>query len=287
MAALLVAVPFHRVHQVPLSIAGVARQPPGFDVEQFSAEISLNLKYGLQNADLYGRASDVYQFPDHDLTLSRPLSPGQKTWLSDNEEALRLALEASVDPFCFFGDPFSEKDLPAAIHHGDALVSLIRASGHQLEQDGNLENASDRYLAALHVTAQLSPVTPWPKTQSSLRATFADLAAWGASPAQSSQQITDVISRLDLHDTDYLKTSEQLKVAYLIARRSILDGRGNSFLENDEELSNTTAARRGPKTFVDTLMPWEKRSRRSSAEPTDLLGDAEKRRCLSGIELTG
>ncbi|HEY2761582.1 MAG TPA: hypothetical protein VGI75_12585, partial [Pirellulales bacterium] len=270
MAALLVAVPIYRVQQIPariggdiggkLSSANIKAELPGFDVDQFAAAIRENRKAGQKTADLYRQAVAEYEYPQKTLRLDGLLSADQGQWLAANEKALNLALEAGGQPHCYFGDPLTEMELPPALMHGGLLSDLLRTSGKQLEAEGDLDGALDRYFAALHATAQLSPVTPWPQTSRSLEADFAAIAAWGATENVTYERVHQAIDRLAGLNSDYLHTADNANITYLVARRSILAGKGNScFPLYDLTADQMSEARRRLEREViwGTLMPWE------------------------------
>ncbi len=236
MCALLIAVPTYRVQQIPTKFeyidsrtSTVTTQPFFVDSYQLFNTINQNLKAGQETADLYRQAAAEYVYPSQTLTLGGSLTADQVEWLEANKKTLDFALQASGRPHCYFGDPLKETELPPALMHGSLLSDLIRTSGKQLEADGDLDAALDRYFAALHTTAQLSSVTSWPQTQRSLAADFAAIAAWGANENITGEQIHHAIDRLAALDLDYLDTVDNAKITYFAARHSILAGKGNSF----------------------------------------------------------
>ncbi len=143
-AILLVAVPIYRVHQVPLV-------SPGFDPQEFVATFPQD---ALKTADLYLRANDLYVAAplDSDSRLidfvedaGRPPSDQAIKWLTDNADALDLTLEATKHPVCQFRNPAGRQNyLPEP--RGYHPISLVIVSGRQLEAEGKLDEALDRYL---------------------------------------------------------------------------------------------------------------------------------------------
>ena len=116
---LCLLVGFYRVHQIPL-------ESPGFDPEQFEA----NLSEAFATGDLYTQAKNLYVNTKEELNLERPFTDEQRDFLRKNAESLSLQLEASQRSSCAFREPTTYP-----------LNYLINLSGHELEAEGNLDEA--------------------------------------------------------------------------------------------------------------------------------------------------
>ena len=63
-------------------------------------------------------------------------------------------MKAAQQPNCIFYDPASEKHFAGVM--GDRIFDpLLLTSGRQLEAEGKLDEALDRYLAALRVISDI------------------------------------------------------------------------------------------------------------------------------------
>ena len=137
---MLIALPIYRVCQIR-SVS------PGFDVPAFEAEATPE---ALATGDLYRKASKLFVFPKQEseqekLGLGRPFNEQQREFLKKNADALALELEACGRRSCAFSDADTF-----------SLDLLLKLSGHELEADGKLDEALERYLSAAHVVIQFA-----------------------------------------------------------------------------------------------------------------------------------
>jgi hypothetical protein len=216
---LLIAVPLYRVHQVP-------DVSPGFYPTQYETEIKANLAAGTVTADLCRKASDLLRsHPRHaepadsepkwtEREISRPPIQPDQDWLKENSAALALLLEASHRPICMFRDPRKENDWPS-FHGQERLPDLMLVSARQLEGEGKLDAALDRYFATLHVCAHLGEV----RGNDSFPDLFRQMAYWGAQKGQSPERIAGALKQLQAIDLQMLRLDESIKSDYILGLR--------------------------------------------------------------------
>jgi hypothetical protein len=219
---LLIAVPVFRVHQVPIV-------SPGFDSVQYEAEIKANLAAGTITADMYRRASELLtnrpmSLEDFDSEsawkereTARPPVQADQDWLKKNSAALALLLKASERPICIFGDPRKAGDWPN-FNGQFGLPDLMLVSARQLEGEGKLDAALDRYFATLHVAAQLNEVG----RNLSFPELFRQLAYWGPQKGQTPERIAGALKRLQAIDSRFLRLDENLESDFILGERAAM-----------------------------------------------------------------
>jgi ABC-type transport system involved in multi-copper enzyme maturation permease subunit len=215
-AAISIAVVLHRAYQIPLV-------SPGFDPAAFVASTPRD---AMETADLYGRASDQYADPPKresgDWWIGiprRPLSERQLAWLKENHDCLALLLQAAGRPNCAFVDP---RHPHSPYFRQDFLMAaLVLVSGIELEQGGKLEEALDRYFAALRVNSDLGQFRILHGSSlSAPPAVLGELPIWAAQKGQSTEVIRAALARLKAIEPDALHLDDTLKLAYLVAREA-------------------------------------------------------------------
>jgi len=218
---LLVAVPWYRVHEIPLV-------KPGLDSEAYLATFTRPAK---DTADLYLRAGEQYMPSSEYLGIARgpqyrgsaALTPAETEWLNNNKESLNLVLEASRRPECAFGDPTSDtgRVLVRSVHR---LPRLVVASARQLEGEGKLDESLDRYFAAIKVISQLSdPGIEFGlgRPPDELAMVFSELEHWALAKDQTAERIGAAIKRLAALDDSVLQINQSLEFNFVLARRYV------------------------------------------------------------------
>src|SRR5262249_18998124 len=84
-------------------------------------------------------SSEMYQAP----------TPAEKKWLDANSETVQLLVEAAQRSECYFYDPTTAMKFNWTPSYIREFVDLMLLSGRQLEVDGRLDDAFDRYLLTL------------------------------------------------------------------------------------------------------------------------------------------
>lgn len=232
-AAIMAAAINHRVKQVP-------EGPLDFNVAQYEAGMT---EASRETAAMYRRADELLVF-----------DPEGHMHLEDNAESLALLVEAGRRESCTLDDPRRSSD-EMELNHALSLVQLMLSSAGQLERDGNLDAALDRYFETLHV------ISHWQqhKASRSKRNSGADfvemvlrrLVAWSTQPGQTPERIKGAIERLSAVDNSMLHIDDGLKSNHILVRRA-LDG-------DPSELAGLIGERPGLTMHLLRLrLPWEK-----------------------------
>ena len=268
--ALMIAVPRYRMHQIP-------DFSPGFDVAQYEQQIQANLAAGTETADMYRKAGDeITQRPPSEGTMeekaedsllresARPPVEVDQNWLKENESVVSLLLEASQRPSCTFGNPLTENDFPYLEKSWD-LIRILVLSAHQLEADGKLDEALDRYFAILQIESHFSES---PYSSSGYRDVFRQLPLWALQKGQTSERIMVAVRRLQNLNLDMLRLDEHLKDDYIIARRQISgDPTAPPLNEDGIRMNVGRESQRVPRLMISgkaaellwlKLQPWER-----------------------------
>ena len=213
------AVILFRVHQMP-------DDPPGFDVGQFEEQVQAHLAEGMATADVLRRAIDLISTPPgglEDRSNSAALAEQDRGWLQNNSRCLKLLLDASGRPYCYFGDPATETQL-TFIDKKLELTQLMLVSARQLEEEGDLDAALDRCFATLRMTSHLAAadgsIQPYGEVAEPrlFHDVFNHLAHWMARRGQTSERIRGAIERLESVDSRILRLDEKLKTDYVLAQ---------------------------------------------------------------------
>ncbi len=210
-AALLIAVPLYRVYQIP-------DVSPGFSPDEYARSMTPTAEEK-KTAEMYLRAGRLLDWPkDREGSPSDPFSRAPKgselEFLRMNSEPLALALEAAKRPE---SPPFGRTD-----GGSEGLITLLEISGRQLESEGKLDDAWERYFAAIQIERSLQN-SAWRYYSNSL-ATYSQLALWAAQPGQTRERIVAAIKQLEQFETTLPPLAEVLKDEYLDIRRLIRGG---------------------------------------------------------------
>jgi len=298
-AALAIAVPVYRVHQVPLL-------SPGFDVAQYETQIKAKLDAGLATAKMYRDAADALRridwnlddlpgashldeseqiaLADHhaeimaalkrardknedppnlrDLAIYYSAEVGQepteaeKKWLDENVKSLELLIAAAQQPDCIFFDPATAQQF-AFIVNRRSLVQLMLTSGRELTAEGKLDEALDRYFAALVVVRdiysdQMFYLSDREMTDD-LRRVFLQIADWSGQKGQTPQRLRAAIAQLQATDASVLRMDDLVKNNYLLTQRLVT---GDSELRQHYYPANWPQKMQH-EILWSTLMPWE------------------------------
>ncbi|MHB1037015.1 MAG: hypothetical protein ACYC35_19465, partial [Pirellulales bacterium] len=237
-AALVAAVPLYRVYSIP---AG----GPGFSVEEFARSVTAEER---ATAEMYRRACDLYVPPEDEgetkivrggvepgtvVAPSPPaapwpdsssLRPGQLAWLKTNQEALATVMKATARPDCAFFDPAAAELVVKDLARLKILFSLLKSDARRCEDEGQLDQAFDRYMAALRMSRHLR------QRNVSQGADIADqieqevgycLVCWAARPGQTRARIGEAMLRLGELNQRLPSKADAIKADYLMTRRAL------------------------------------------------------------------
>ena len=249
---LMVAVPYYRVHEIP-------DVSPGFEPAAYPAEITPEAK---ATAELYRRANELY------VSVPQPIQPepadnvgraphhNQLQWLKNNSESLALVLEASRSDSCALDDPATMTSI-TWLPNGAPLIQLIVTSGRQLEAEGKLDEALDRYLTALKVIDHWTRFALYNEVFhriASANRVFSQLNYWASQKGQTPERIAAAIKRIGELDLIAPRIQDALESNYIITRRYL---RGDEsvlpVLYPNKKVSGPTQSQ----ILWRKLMPWE------------------------------
>jgi hypothetical protein len=244
--ALVIAVPVHRVQQIPFV-------DPGFDPEEYLSETTPEAR---ETAALFRRSSERYievdrTEPDEEAEFSgRAPTRAELNWLEVNAYSLALTLEASRRPTCNSDDPSM---MPARWQRYEyGMISLILISGRQLEAEGKLDEALDRYFAALRVFVFWKDY----RLMYAVDRVFSEFASWATQKGQTGELIGAAIKKLQAVDPSVLRLEDRVKADYIVARRAVFgDVEAWLALTGQSKADDQIMER----VLWAKLMPWEKR----------------------------
>ena len=255
--AILIAVPIHRVHQVP-------ETSPGFDVQEFRDHIDAIWPDAHETAELYRKAADQIKALGREPDSEHSTAAEREQWFADIEQPIQLIIEASNRPNCLFVNPFTEQSLPV---YDARPIWLLRGSAEHLQSNGQLDAALDRYLIALRVADQLSQCFSGVSDRWEVHFVLDDIAKWSGESGQTPERLRGALERLKEFNHDSLHFDDQLKSVYVITARA-LAGDKNAL---DMFYAMSIPGERGQETqrqkLIDSnityqrlwaiLMPWE------------------------------
>jgi hypothetical protein len=161
---------------------------------------------------LPGSADD----PEDRIAAGGPLSAEQLAWLEANREVVSMVLEASRRSDCDFFNPLSPFDLPRQVVR---LAGLVFLSGRQLEADGNVDAALERYLSVLRVAGHLRRRASSPGNADAVELWINEyLPYWAARPGQTSRRVLVAVRRADDVLAASPPRSDCIKSHYLLLR---------------------------------------------------------------------
>ena len=210
--ALLVAIPCYRLYQIPLF-------DPGFSVEEFSRPQTAEEKVAV---DTYRRAWETLNAlgGHREMGLSdEDRRKAKFAWVDDNRNSIAFALEASeMTGSCFF-DPVNSDPVRWRLRE---LGDLVIASGQKLESEGNLDEALDRYLAALRMSIHARSRAEWGWAGRDVEASVCRrLPEWAACLGQTPKRIATAIRRFDEVAQQIPSPRDGLKARHVVTQHLI------------------------------------------------------------------
>jgi ABC-2 family transporter protein len=244
LAVLLIAVPLYRIYQIP----DVA---PGFSPDEYARSIAPT-EAAKETADMYRSAADSLDWMDWD-DWNKLSTAKKQEWINANERALTLLLQANKRPDCsFFDVPYDDRTFRDRVYR---LFALVERSAAQLEFSGKLDEAWERYVAALRFAHHLRQGTGswiWDTANSNEGDVYGRLPKWAAQPGQSRERIVAAIKQLDELEESRPWSSDAIKSDYLRLRR-IVTGGPDAIASSGIEGATTSEA------ITWSLLPWERR----------------------------
>ncbi|MHB8897858.1 MAG: hypothetical protein ACYC6Y_03825, partial [Thermoguttaceae bacterium] len=239
-AGILAGACLHRAYELPLV-------EPGFDPTPLTVPATHEAE---ETARMYARA--------HELAGGQPRDP-------DMEQAADLVLEASKRPQCdslvnYLGEArFREKVRE--------LVRLVRDSGRQLQRQGELDKAADRYLAGLRMARHL-----YLDAQANViadeveRDVLDDLVEWAGQTGQNKDLVLKTLREVE-QLTAHPAPCDYLVKARYVAATKLLDGS----LEDLFAATGSGAIQETAPALMLYWFPWEReRARRMVCWLTDV-----------------
>jgi len=214
---LFTAVPLFRAYEIPVV-------DPGFSPEQYARPLTAAKQATL---DLYLDAQkrivplgDFY--PKNSVRnwdRTGPLPPQEIAWIDANQKAIAVTLEASRRKECgYFGDSLRQGyDLLDFAH-------LLVVSGVRLEEQGNLEAALERYMAAIRIAVQLRSASTisWEPDRIE-QETYDLLPYWAARPKQTPERILAAAREIRELTANLPADTDAVKLEY-VGLRDALQG---------------------------------------------------------------
>ncbi len=160
-----------------------------------------------ETAAMYRRANELLVVGDQG-----------RTQLDENRESLALLVEASRRENCTLDDPRKSSD-DSPLSRPLRLIELMLASGGELEREGKLDAALDRYFETLRVISHWQQHKP-SRIVSHQGAFYVDLVlprivTWSTQPGQTPERIKGAIERLSAVDDSILHLDDGLKSNYI------------------------------------------------------------------------
>jgi hypothetical protein len=253
--ALLTAAPLYRIYSVPLIGAGFSLEPydrPMTREEQTTLDLYMQAHFkvarlGLDRYNALRLARDAGHRPS--------IMAAEATWVRQNREVIDAALKAGERPFSV--------RVVAQLSQWQTsyLADLLICSASQLEEEGKLDAAMQRYLAAIKIAVQLHAWYPiqWPPYAFDLNRgnqieieIYARLPRWAARPGQTPERLLAAARQLEKL-TAHIPTSDGIKAAHCCIRR---------FLLGDVRAINRTEVNYSQPVPALTLfwlrLPWER-----------------------------
>jgi hypothetical protein len=265
LVLILVAIPFVRVYQIPEVDPGVSLEESAHPVtpeekataelylkaqgQMFEATGKLNRLAGSLAAAPVGNSPPGVAMPSPaQFSVEAPknesdaaLTKSEAAWLQANQEALALVLQASQRKNASFDEP-----VPLAAE----LTRLVVLSARQLESEGKLDAALDRYLAALRVCYHLWQRQRWQQNENLERPICERLVWWATRRGQTRAQIVTAIRRLREAAVEAPSPYEEIESGYRRTRQ---------MLDNVADLKPASRSDDEPLLrFALRWLPWER-----------------------------
>ena len=242
--ALLVAVPLYRIHQIP-------EVSPGFSMEEYTGPRGRSVEDDI-TVDMYRSAYSRALRPQKPPSLSRyepqDSRPLKSLGCATNDTAIELAMKACQRPT---GNLANHSLLPSG-ENFSLLARLLTCAAVVKQDDGKLDAALDRYLAAVRIAVVVHKCFPMPILRhepyvaagSSIEWEIYDhLPFWAAGSGQNRRRILDAMRQLEQLTCD-VTPSESVKLAHF---------RAKLFLSGDVRHFPPL-----PLTEVWLRLPWER-----------------------------
>lgn len=186
-------------------------------------------------------------------------------WLEENREALTLTLAAAERPTCEFSPDIAARinSMPADLALFQRLPALVITSGRQLEHEGRLDEAFDRYRVALQIAQHFGQSLGYQQCFFIQRNAYDRLRGWAAHPEQSLERLQRAIEILNdqpnnAPDMVLVSTTRRLEVL-----KDAYRDRSRSLSERLGELAPLSPDIEASLTAIDRWFPWERvRARR-------------------------
>ena len=275
----MTAVILVRIYEIP-------RVEPGFDVDDFLKPPTAEQ---LETLRLYDQAQQnsrpmQRRIESGAASAPQPGVPGQpetekeptldelRRWVADNQTTIVLTLEASRHPVCAIWDAARGQTRVAGRLF--LLDELLLASACVLEADGKLDEAWERYTAALHLAnckRTRAPGFIYFDGDGIERQVFGQLPQWAGHSQQEPKRIRTAIHNLELLSREVPSATTIVEDAYVeavvcldadLARRAPNDprfggaGRATRWLLPWETARTTRLARRLPPAVSRELKRW-------------------------------
>lgn len=214
---LVAGVAAFRVWEIPVN-------GPGFDVNDVSVK---TLPAEEATAAIYQQASEALVASAKIAEYKElPAQAGwlhatfeERQWLRENQSALELTLLATAQrhgAFAVQHDAESLLHTPAAKAY--PLGNLLLLSARQLEANGELDKALERYVSALRLArhvAHRGSLVPWSMGNALQCRVYQWLMLWAADPEQDQQKLAGALKRVEAESSDFPPASTALKIEYL------------------------------------------------------------------------
>ncbi len=262
IAVMVGAIPFYRVYSVPAV-------EPGFSVKAFTRPATPD---ELATEQMYRKAWATHRWPKGDainmstltgedkhrqagdtvVLKSEPLLPEQIAWIKANAKAIDLAVRASRRPWGPAFDPRNRSPEYYRFRDGvRTLGQLVASSAEQLAQEGKLDEALDRYLAALSVSVHLRSRSArlWMADQLEKRVQM-DLLTWAAHADQTPERLKRALDEVTKLLAEPPSIDNRIKADWVDGRLRLADADTWSLFGNPWEQTIQRAALK--------WLPWEK-----------------------------
>lgn len=282
--AIATSVCMYRVYSVPYA-------DPGFDPQEYAKPATSEAR---ATADMYRRAMDLYVSPprkqgeDGHLRSpsSRPGSPltsAETAWLNENQDAIRLTIEATRRTACDFCARSGRTDVNRHVsgfdaaddYYGwsgwassgqlvlsfDALGDLLVTSARLLESEGDLDAALQRYLAALRLSVHLRQGTRSPRAADRVeRRVYDCLPFWATRADQTAASVRTAIKEVEKLQQNVPSSTGAIKSDHVLVERVLAgDLDPVEVIEFDRLLPTSTWG-----VIAAQWLPWERaRTRRA------------------------
>jgi len=173
----------------------------------------------LRDQAAFVRRSDQWMPPNRE----------EADWIAKNDKVIQQLLETSRQPDCALLDPASattdeyDKARSLATQYLE-LVRLLVVSAHLLEGEGDLNQALDRYLAALRLgrhAAQKGGIPQFVAGRSLNEYVYYWMTGWAAHPAQRPELLQQAAERLRAYANSLPRPSAAVNVHFAVLRQTL------------------------------------------------------------------